>query len=144
MFTFPTTLGDLSTGLYAVLENCVDHRACFHFQPHLGTGWPVPTPCTGTVSTTEYVYVPNHARGLVNHSLHCARGLFWSPSDPSLGTTLVSYIWTRLIYNRVAIWIFDTLLQGSYFVLQQARGLYRYDAPGNASQYQNFNVDFSF
>ena len=36
MFTFPSTLGDLSTSLYAVLEDCDDHLARLHFQPCSG------------------------------------------------------------------------------------------------------------
>ena len=64
-FTFPTTLGDLSTGPYAVLGDCADHRAHLHFQPCLG---------------------------LVNHSLCCTWGLHRSLSDHSLRTVLLSYI----------------------------------------------------
>ena len=74
-FTFPTTLGDLSTGPYAVLGDCADHRARLRSQPRLGTCLPVSTPCSGTVPTTEHVYVPNHARGLADQSLCRARGL---------------------------------------------------------------------
>ena len=88
-FTFPTTLGDLSTSLYAVLEDCTDHRTrlrsqprsgtCLpvhtRSQPRSGTCLPVHTPCSGTVTTTEHVYVPNHARGLVDQSLCRARRL---------------------------------------------------------------------
>jgi len=39
-------------------------------------------------------------------------------------------------YNQ----FFKTLLQGSYFAFQQARGLHRYDASGDASQF--FYEDF--
>jgi len=42
------------------------------------------------------------------------------------------------------ILIFWTLLQGSYFAFQQARGLHRYDASGDASQIQNYFEEFSF
>ena len=79
MFTFPTTLGDLSTSLYAVLEDCANHRARLRFQPCSETCPPVPTPCSGTVPTTEHVYVLNHARGLADQSLCRARGLCWVP-----------------------------------------------------------------
>ena len=92
MFTFPTTLRELSTSLYAVLEDCADHRARLHSQPRSGTCLPVPTPYLRTVPTTEHVYILNRARGLVNHSLRCARGLLRSLSDHSLGTALLSYI----------------------------------------------------
>ena len=105
-FTFPTTLGDLSTSLYAVLEDYAHHQACLHFQPRSGTCPPVSTPCSGTVATTEHVYILNHARGLINHSLHCAQGLLRSLFDHSLGTVLLSYIWIGLIYNWGAILIF--------------------------------------
>ena len=53
-FTFPTTLGDLSTSLYAVLEDCADHRACLRSQPRSGTCPPVHTPCSGTPSTFTF------------------------------------------------------------------------------------------
>ena len=36
------------------------------------------------------------------------------------------------------------MLQGSYFAFQQARGLHRYDASGNASHIQSYFEDFSF
>jgi len=91
-FTFLTTLGDLSTSLYVVFEECTDHRACLRFQPRSGTCPPVPTPCSGTVPTIEHVYILKHAWGLINHSLPCARGLFQSLSDHSLGTALLGYI----------------------------------------------------
>ena len=106
-FTFPTRLGDLSTTLYTVLEDCADHRAHLRFQPRSGTCPPVPTPCSGTVPTTEHVYILNSARGLVNHSLYCARGLLWSLSNHSLGTILISYIWIGLIYNWGVILFLD-------------------------------------
>ena len=117
-FMFPTTLGDWSTSLYAMLEDCADHRACLrsqprsgtcrlvstlclktadhqarlHSHPRSGTCPPVPTSCSGTIPTTEHVYIPNHAWGLVNHSLRCSRGLLRSLSDHSLGTALITYI----------------------------------------------------
>ena len=91
-FMFLTTVGDLSTSLYAVLEDCADHRACLLFQPRSGTCPPVSTPCSETVSTTEHVYIPNHARRLINHFLRCARDLRRLLFDHSLGTALLSYI----------------------------------------------------
>ena len=91
-FTFPTTLGELSTSLYAVLEDYADHLACLRSQPHSGTCPPVSTPCSGTVPTTEHVYISDRARGLVNNSLRCARGLLRSLSDHSLKTALLGYI----------------------------------------------------
>jgi len=78
-FTFPTTLGDLSTSLYVVLKDCADHRSRLRSQPRSGTCLPVSTPCSGTVLTTEHVYVPNHAPALVDQSLCRARGLCWLP-----------------------------------------------------------------
>jgi len=39
---------------------------------------------------------------------------------------------------------FKTLLQGSYVAFQQAWGLHRYDASGDASQFQIFYEGFSF
>jgi len=72
---FPTTLGDLSTSLYAVLEDYANHQARLCSQQRSGTCPPVPTPYSGTVPTTEHVYVPNHPRGLVVQSLCHARGL---------------------------------------------------------------------
>ena len=91
-FTFRTMLGDMSTSLYTMLEDCADHRARLRLQPRSGTCPPVPLPCSGTVPTTEHVYILNRARGLVNHSLHCAGGMLRSLSDHSLGTALLSYI----------------------------------------------------
>jgi len=111
MFTFPTTLGDLSTSLYAVLEDCADHRARLRSQPRSGTCPPVSTPCSRTVPTTEHVtfptmfghwstslyavlgdclttehdYIPNRARRLINHSLRYARDLLRLLSNHSLG-----------------------------------------------------------
>jgi len=61
------TLGDLSTIPYAVLGDCSDHRACLRSQPRSGTCRLVSMLCSKTVLTTEHVYVPNHARGLVYH-----------------------------------------------------------------------------
>ena len=46
------------------------------------------TLCTGTAPTTEHVYVPNHARGLVDYSLCCARRLCRPPSTFTFPTTL--------------------------------------------------------
>jgi len=46
-FTFPTKLGNLSTSLYAVLEDCADHRARLRSQPSSGTGRPVSMSCLG-------------------------------------------------------------------------------------------------
>jgi len=123
------TLGDLSTIPYAVLGDCSDHRACLRSQPRSGTCRlvsmlcsktanhqtrlrsqprletcpPVPTPCSRTVPTTEHVYFPNHARGLVdqslyrargfiNHSMRCARDLLRLLSNHSLGIAFLSYI----------------------------------------------------
>ena len=51
-FTFPTTLGDLSTGPYAVLGNYTDHRACLHSQPCSGTRQSLPSLCSGFTSIT--------------------------------------------------------------------------------------------
>jgi len=53
-----------------------------------GTRWPFPTLCSKTASTTEYVYVSNHARRLVDHSLCCARGLSEPPSMFTFPTVL--------------------------------------------------------
>jgi len=91
-FTFATTLGDLSISLYTVLKDCADHRARLYSQPRSKTYTPVPTSCLGTVPTTKHVYIPNRARGLINHSLRCARDLLQLFSDHSLGTALLSYI----------------------------------------------------
>jgi len=84
-FTFPTTLGDLSTSPYVVLGDCADHRACLRFQPCSRTGRPVSMPCSGTVLTTEHDYIPNRARRLINHSLRCAQDLLRLLSNHSLG-----------------------------------------------------------
>jgi len=97
---FPTTLRDLSTSLYVVLKDCVDQRSRLCSQPHLRTCWTVSTLCSGTVLTTEHVYVSNHARGLVDQSLRCARGLLRSLFDHSLWTALLSYIWIELTQLR--------------------------------------------
>jgi len=91
-FTFPTMLRDLSTSLYVVLEDCADHRAHLHSQPCSRTCRPVPTLCSRAVPTTKHVYISNHARGLINHSLCYARGLLRLLSDHNLGTALLSYI----------------------------------------------------
>ena len=47
-----------------------------------------PTLCLGTAPTTEHVYVSNHARGLVDYSLRCARRLCRQPSMFMFPTTL--------------------------------------------------------
>ena len=47
-----------------------------------------PTLCPGTPPTTEHVYVLNHARGLVDYSLRCARRLCRPPSTFTFPTTL--------------------------------------------------------
>jgi len=85
-------LGDLSTSPYVVLEDCADHRECLRSQPCSGTGRPVSMPCSGTVLTTEHDYILNRARGLINHSLRCARDLLRLLSDHSMGTVFLSYI----------------------------------------------------
>ena len=53
-FTFPTTLGDLSTSLYAVLGDYADHRARLRSQLYSGTGRSVSMSCSGTVLTTDH------------------------------------------------------------------------------------------
>jgi len=63
------------------------------------------------------------------------------------GHTIVHPGTGRSVYsiaNGLVNLIFWTLLQGLYFTFQQARGLHRYDASGDASQLQNFFEDFSF
>ena len=80
------TLRDLSTIPYTVLEDCSDHRACKRSQPRLGTCRLVSMLCSKTVRTTEHVYVPNHARGLVHQSLRRARGLCRPPRTIRSGT----------------------------------------------------------
>ena len=52
MFTFPTTLGDLLTSLYAMLGDCADHRARLRFQPRSRTCRPVSTLCSGLALIT--------------------------------------------------------------------------------------------
>jgi len=99
MFTFPTTLRDLTTKLYTVLDDCAGQQACLCSQPCSRTRRPIPTPCSQSVPTIEHIYVPNRAWGLVDDSLHRARRLLRSLSDHSLGTALLGYIWIRLIYN---------------------------------------------
>jgi len=86
---FPTTLGDLSTSLYAVLGDCADHRARLRSQPCSETGQSVSMPCSETVLTT------NRVCRLMNHSLRCARDLLRSLSDHSLGTAFLDYIPNR-------------------------------------------------
>jgi len=101
-------LGDLSTSAYAVLEDCADHRARLRSQPCSRTGRPVSMSCSGTVLTTEHDYIPNHARGLINHSLHCARDLLRLLSDHSIGTAFLSYIWIGLVnfnFLDLATWL---------------------------------------
>jgi len=49
-------------------------------QPRSGTCRLVSMLCLKTVRTTEFVYVPNHARGLVHQSLRRALGLCQPPS----------------------------------------------------------------
>ena len=80
------TLGDSLTIPYAVLGDCSDHRA--RFQPLSGTCPLVSTLCSKTVPTTEHVYVPNHAQGLVYQSLRRARGLCRPPSMFTFPTIL--------------------------------------------------------
>jgi hypothetical protein len=110
-FTFPTTLGDLSTTLYAVLEDCADHRARLRSQPRSGTCPPVPTPCSGTVPTTEHYTLGDwstsspiyelgdctdhralYARGLVDQPTNLRiRGLYRPPSVICSGTGRLVY-----------------------------------------------------
>jgi len=96
MFTFTTTLGELSTSPYAVLGDYANHRARLRFQPCSETGRPVSMPCSGTVLTTEHDYILNRAQGHINHFLRCARNLLRLLSDHSLGTAFLSYIWIGL------------------------------------------------
>ena len=115
------TLGNSSTIPYAVLGDCFDHRTRLHSQPRSEIYRLVSALCSkttnhaqrlvihslsrarGTVPTTEHVYIPNHAqglvdqslccaRGLVNHFLRCAQGLLRSITDHSSGIALLSYI----------------------------------------------------
>ena len=65
---------------YALLGDCSDHQARLRSQPRSGTCRLVSTLCSKTVPTTEQIYVPNHARGLVHQSLRRARGLCRPPS----------------------------------------------------------------
>jgi len=44
--------------------------------------------CSGTAPITEHVYVSNHARGLVDQSLCCARRLCRPPSTFTFPTAL--------------------------------------------------------
>jgi hypothetical protein len=80
------TLGDSSTIPYAVPGDCSDHRARLRSQPRSGTCRLLSMLCSKTVPTTEHVYVPNHARGLVHRSLRRARGLCRPPSTIRSGT----------------------------------------------------------
>jgi len=57
-----------------------------------GTGRPVPMLSLTVVTIIEHVYIPNHSRGLINHSLCCAQDLLRLLSDHSLGTALLNYI----------------------------------------------------
>ena len=82
------TLGDSSTIPYAVLGDCSDHRARLRSQPRSGTCRLLSTLCLKIVPTTEHVYVPNHARGLVHQSLRRARGLYRPPSTSTFSTVL--------------------------------------------------------
>ena len=74
----------------------VDHRARLRSQPHSGTCPLVSTLCSKTVLTTEHVYVPNHALGLVNHSLRRTRGLCQPPSTFTFPTMLGN--WSSSLY----------------------------------------------
>ena len=116
-FMFPTTLGDMSTSLYAVLEDCADHRIRLRSQPCSGTCPPVSTPCSGTVSTTEHVYVPKHAQGLVDQSLCRARGLCWPPSSITFPTMLgdssitpCAVLGTCFDYSPTIAWGLDEII----------------------------------
>jgi len=112
MFTFPTTLGDISTSLYTGLKDCADHRAYLRSQPCSGTCPSVPTPCSETVSTTEHVYVPNHARGLVDQFLCRARGLCWPPSTITFQpcSETCSVLRTCFDYSPTIAWGLDEII----------------------------------
>lgn len=73
-------LGESPTILYVVLGECSDHWARLRSQSCLGTHPLVPTLWSRTALTTEHVYIPNHARGLVDQFLRCAQGLCRPPS----------------------------------------------------------------
>jgi len=90
------TLGDSSTIPYAVLGDCFDHRARLRSQPRSGTCRLVSMLCSKTVPTTEHVYVPNHARGLVHQSIRRARGLCRPPSTFTFPTMLGD--WSTSLY----------------------------------------------
>ena len=90
------TLGDSLTIPYTLLGDCSDHRACLRSQPHSGTCRLVSTLCSKTVLTTERVYVPNHARGLVHQSLRRAQELCRPPSTFTFPTMLGD--WSTSLY----------------------------------------------
>jgi len=50
--------------------------------------WPISTLVWKSGDCTKHVYVPNHARGLVDHALCRARGLCWLPIV--LGDSLIT------------------------------------------------------
>jgi len=126
--------------------------------------------CSKTVPTTEHIYVPNHAWGLVHPSLRRARGLCRPPSTftfPTMPGTRQPLPMLYLGFASITLrpqledcssqlhmnWThiqlrgdFNFLDLATRLILtfQQARGLHRYDASGDASQHQNFYVDFSF
>jgi len=103
MFTFPTTLGDLSTSLNTVLGGCSDHRARLRFEPCSGTRQSLPTLCSGLTSITlrpqlgdcssqlhmNWTYI--QLRGNLNFLDLATKLILCLPA--SLGTTLVRCIW---------------------------------------------------
>jgi hypothetical protein len=115
-FRFKIMLRDWSTSSYAVLGDCADHQACLYSQLRSENHQLLPILCSGFALITLRPWLEE---------------LFFSVTYE-----VDSYRW--------AILIFKTLIRGSYFAFQQARGLHRYDASGDASQYWNFYVDSFF
>ena len=77
---------------------------CLEFGPvdklRSGTRRLLPTLCPGTAPTTKHVYFSNHARGLVDYYLRCARRLRRPPSTFTFLTTLGDCTDHRALYAR--------------------------------------------
>jgi len=109
---FPTTLGDLSTSPYAVLGDCVDHRACLHSQLRPGTRPSLFKLCTGTVSDHSSIIV-YRVLFSVTYELDSNTILFFRPcykAHTMPSNKLGDYIGTMHLAMhlsiRISTWIF--------------------------------------
>ena len=129
-----------------MLGDCTDHRACyarglvdqFAYSTTWGLYRPPSTLCSGTGRPVRLF----DNLGTVPTTEHDMLG-DWPTSSPDQ-IDRFHLVANKCIASNWIILTILTLLQGSYYAFQQARGLHRYDASGDASSHQILYENFFF